>query len=454
MKINRANPPLIKGDVNIHLPKIKKFTLDSGLRVIFVEKKNLPIVQLNLAVNAGSKFDPIEKKGLAYLTSLLIDEGAGNYTALELDNEIESLGSIFGISTDHDLIYLSMLSLEEKFERSLELLGTIVTSPSFTIDDFQREKKKLLTKIISNNDDPSYIASTNFDRLVYKNSHYENPILGSNKTVESLSNDEVNNFYQNSFSAENSFLVVVGNIDQNKLEKSLRKHLGNWTNTKREFQVNNIAERSASNFYFIHKAGAAQSELRIGHLSEGRNEGDYFARLIMNGILGGQFSSRLNLNLRENKGYTYGISSSFIYNKLKGHFVISTSVKSENTGNVVEEIIREIKRIKKEIKQEEIEFVKSYLIKRFPSMFETYSQVARNLTTLTHYSLDDNYFNNYIKNVELCSDENIVSAAQQCINEKELNYLIVGDREKVLPQLQLITKHNIIELNIDGNKIN
>ena len=454
MKINRANPPLIEGDVNIHLPEIKKFTLDSGLNVIFVEKKNLPIVQLNLVINAGSKFDPDEKKGLAYLTSLLIDEGAGNYSALELDNEIESLGSIFGISTDHDLIYLSMLLLEEKFERSLELLSTIVTSPTFTNEDFAREKKKLLTKIISNNDDPSYIASTNFDRLVYKNSHYEYPILGLNKTIESLSNEEVINFYQNFFSAENSFLVVVGNIEKNKLEELLKKQFGHWRNKKKELKVNNIAKRSASNFYLIHKAGAAQSELRIGHLSEGRNEGDYFAKIIMNGILGGQFSSRLNLNLRENKGYTYGISSSFIYNKLKGHFVISTSVKSENTGNAVEEIIKEIEGIKKEIKQEEIEFVKSYLIKRFPSMFETYSQVSRNLTTLIHYSLDDNYFNNYIKNVELCTNENIVSAAQQSINEKELNYLIVGDREKVLPQLQLITKQNIIELDIDGNKIN
>ena len=409
---------------------------------------------MNLLVNAGSRFDPVNKSGLAYLTSMLIDEGAGNFSALELDNEIESLGSIFGVSTDSDLIYLNMLMIKDKFERSLELLTTIYTSPLFTQNDFDREKKNLLTNIVRHYDEPSYIASSSFRNLVYNTSPYAHPIIGNKQSVENFSNNEVIQYYKNNFSPSNSNLIVVGNITQSELETKLNKYF-NTSST----EVNNINDislprKNDDKFYIIHKDGAAQSEIKIGHITNKRIDPDFYAKVIMNSILGGQFSSRLNLNLREDKGFTYGISSSYSYNRFFGHFQISTSVKGENTGQTLEEIKKEIDGIKLNITTEEIDFVKSYLIKRFPAMFETYAQIANNLTSLIHYSMDKNYFNDYLKNIDNCTKKEIEEAAHKKINSDELIYLVVGDKENILPQISSVTEGNIVELDKFGQRIN
>lgn len=450
MKLNRSAAPEAKEKLEFHLPEIKQFNLDNGLKVHFVEKNNLPIIQMSLIVNAGSRFDPPGKSGLAYLTSMLIDEGAGEYSALELDNEIESLGSIFGVSTDSDLIYMNMLSIKDKFERSLELLTTIYASPLFTDADFEREKKKLLTKIIRNYDEPSYIASTNFRNLVYNTTPYGHPIIGSLQEVETITNNDVKHFYESTFSPSNSHLIVVGNITTPVLEEKLNKY---FTSALPEFEnKNNIPTpiENNSSIYFIHKKGATQSEIRVGHLSNKRTDSDYFAKAIMNSILGGQFSSRLNLNLREDKGFTYGVSSGYYYNKNFSYFQIATSVESKNTGEALEEIKKEINGVKQNISIEEINFAKSYLIKRFPAMFETYTQTANNLTSLVHYSLDKNYFNNYIQNIEHCTKDEIEEAARKKIINDKMIYLIAGDEEKVFPQLRSISDSNIIELDKFG----
>lgn len=453
MKLNRETAPSASGKLGFHLPEIKQFKLSNGLQILFVEKNNLPIIQMSLIVNAGSRFDPTNKSGLAYLTSMLIDEGAGQFSALELDNEIESLGSIFGVSTDSDLIYLNMLTIKEKFERSVELLATIYTSPLFTDSDFDREKKKLLTNIVSSYDEPSYIASTNFRNLVYGTSPYAHPIIGEIKTVETIANSDVIEFYQNNFSPSNTHLIVVGNITQPELEKKLNNHF-NTVSTNVNDDINiSIPNNSNAKFFMIHKDGAAQSEIKIGHICDKRTDSGYFAKVIMNAILGGQFSSRLNLNLREDKGFTYGISSGFHYNRNFGHFQISTSVQSENTGETLTEIEKEINGIKQNISSEEIEFAKSYLIKRFPAMFETYSQIANNLVSLVHYSLGDNYFNNYIRSIENCTKLEIEDVAQQKIVSDKLIYLIVGDREKIMPQLRSVADQSIVELNKYGKRI-
>ena len=454
MKLNRAIAPSAMGNLEFHLPEIKQFKLNNGLKILFVEKNNLPVIQMSLIVNAGSRFDPASKSGLAYLTSMLIDEGAGDFSALELDNEIESLGSIFGVSTDSDLTYLNMLTIKEKFERSLELLATIYSSPLFTDNDFDREKKKLLTSIIRNYDEPSYIASTNFRNLVYGTSPYAHPIIGEIKAVETITNSEVTQFYKNNFSPSNSNLIVVGNITQHELEEKLNNYFYATSSEANNDIDISLPSNNHTQFYMIHKDEAAQSEIRIGHIANKRTDPDYFTKLIMNSILGGQFSSRLNLNLREDKGFTYGVSSGFHYNRSFGHFQISTSVQSENTGETLREIEKEIYEIKKNISHEEIDFSKSYLIKRFPAMFETYSQVANNLTSLVHYSLEENYFNNYIQNIENCTKQEIEDAAKKKIASDKLIYLIVGDREIIMPQLRSFTDHSIVELDKFGGKIN
>lgn len=453
MKIERNNSPQPKGVIEFHLPKFDKFLLDNGLEVLFVKKDNLPVIQLNMIINGGSKLDPINKSGLAYLTSLLVDEGAGKYDSLQLDDEIESLGSIFGVSTDSDSIHLNILTLKENLERSTELLSLVYQHPKFATDDFIREQKKLVSKITQNHDDPSYIATSNFDSIIFDKTNYRNSIIGNSKDVNTLSNSDIKDFHKRYFVPSNTQFVVVGNVEIAELKSLLNKYFNIPNQHKLEKENEIIPYKQNSKFYFIHKENAAQSEIRIGHISDKRNEADYFAKVISNSILGGQFTSRLNLNLREDKGFTYGISSAFFYHQDAGHFEISTSVNGKDTKEAIKEIQKEIAGIKLEITADEIEFTKSYLVKRFPAMFETYSQIAHHLSTLKKHGLANNYFNNYIDKVNSCSKIEIGKIAKEKIVLDELIYLVVGDKKTVLPQLKEITDLNIVELDIDGKVV-
>ncbi len=452
MKINRSTPPKQKGTIEFHLPKFNKFTLNNGIKVLFVQKKSLPIIQLNMIVNGGSKFDPINKGGLAHLTSMLIDEGAGDYDSLQLDNEFESIGSIFNIGTGNDSIGLTLLSLAENFERSLELLSLVNQSPSFTNNSFLREQKKLTSKILQNNDDPSYIATSNFDKIIFADTYYKNPTIGNISDVTSITNNDVIQFYKKHFTPNNTELVIVGSIELENLQLLLNKF---FVTTANKIENKSIAVplKQKSKFYFIHKDNAAQSEIRIGHISDKRNETDYFAKIIANSILGGQFSSRLNLNLREDKGFTYGINSGFTYHSDAGNFEIATSVNGKNTGEAIKEIRKEIAGIKSEITDSEIEFTKSYLIKRFPAMFETNSQIAHHLSSMLKHNLSENYFDTYIERITSCSKEEIEATAKEKIITDELIYLVVGDKNIVMPQLKEITDLDIAVLGVDGNEL-
>lgn len=446
MKTNRSKPPRANGSIEFNLPNFEKFTLDNGIKVLFVKKSSLPILQFSMMINAGSKFDPTNKAGLAHLTSLLIDEGAGEYDSLQLDDEFELLGSICNVTTDNDNINLTLLTMKENLERSVELFSLMYQSPTFTEPDFLREQKKLLSKIIQHQADPSYIASSNFDKIIFKETHYANPIIGNTKDVKSLTNTDVIEFYKEHFLPTNTQLVVVGSIEPNELKILLNKYfsVSDKSGISQQNEIKLIKQKPK--FYFIHKENAAQSEIRIGHLSNKRNEIDYFSKIIANSILGGQFSSRLNLNLREDKGYTYGISSAFSYHKDSGCFEISTSVNGKDTGAAINEIQKEIVGLKKQINIKEIDFTKSYLVKRFPAMFETYSQIAHHLSTMLKYNLSENYFGNYINKISSCTTKEIEEVAKNKILIDELIYLVVGDKSVALPQLKEVTDLEIIEL--------
>lgn len=453
MKIDRTSPPKEKGIIDFRLPEIQKFDLKNGLKILFVQKDNLPIVQINLTLGCGGIYNPSDKIGLAYLTSMMIDEGAGEFDALQLDEEFETLGSILGTSSDHDSIHISLLSLRENFERSMELVSKIITEPRFSTPDFEREKEKLLTRIIQLKDEPSYLASKNFEKIIFSGSPYSNQVIGTDETLNNITIEDIKKFHKENFTVNNSVMVVVGDINREKLEETLNNSLAVWVNSNPQTEQSFDLKINNPTLYFIHKDGAAQSEIRAGHSAAGRKEKDFFARSLLNAILGGQFSSRINLNLREDKGYTYGANSSFKFYKSAALFGVSTAVKSENTGDAVFEIIKELNEIQNGVDDKEIDFAKSFIIKGFPSMFETYSQVARNLALLSLHSLPDDYFNTYIQRIDSTSKNEIENAAVKSILCDNLTIVVVGDRDIIKPQLESVWKNEIIEIDKEGNKV-
>lgn len=451
--INREIKPLPNEEINFSLPEIQNFTLDNKLKVFFVQKNELPILQINLVVNAGSKFDPTDKKGLANLSSMTIDEGAGNYNALELSDEFDTLGSHFNVGTSQDNVFLSLQTLKENFNRSLDLFSSVVTKPHFNQKDFDREKRKVLIKLMQMRDEPDQIADASFEFLVLgKDNPYSSITLGDEKSIGNISNEDVKLFYNLNFNPDNSALVVVGDSSIEELKENLNIFLIEWKPEKVETTKIGKSSRNKVQIFLVHKDGAVQSEIRIGHLSSERNEDDYYSKTLLNNILGGQFSSRINLNLREDKGYTYGASSRFTYYKSAAYFAVSTSVGKENTGNAIKEILNELNSIRIGAEQKELEFAKSSTIRRFPSNFETNKQIASNLTLKYLFSLPDDYFNNYIEKIKSVPLKNIKKAADENIFPDEAVILVVGDKNQIINQLENLNLGEVKIINFPIDK--
>lgn len=444
MKLDRSIIPQPTGDIKFNPPQIKDFMLSNGLRVLFVQKEHLPIIKLKLIANSGSFFDPHDKKGLAHLLSLTIDEGAGNYNALELSEEFEVLGSSFSINCNHDNVSFSLSTLTENFERSLELLSTIITNPHFKEEDFHRERRKVEVRLLQIKDDPEELASQAFTHVIHgKNSPYAFPNIGTEKSIQQIEINDIRSFYEKYLSPHSSTLITVGNISEYDLIELLEKYFSSWQKEKKSAPI--ILEQIKRNhtYYILHKEGSVQTEIRIGHISSKRSTSDYFAKTIMNLILGGQFSSRINLNLREAKGFTYGANSNFWYYKHAGEFCVSTSVALENTVSAVEEILFELENIHKGVTDDEIRFAKSSLIKNFPLRFESYSQIASNLSLLAIHDLPLNYFNYYLENINRVSIEEINAAAVNNIKVEELSIVLVGEKDRLMNDFQSKNFSNI-----------
>jgi zinc protease len=435
MSFNRSIIPQPVNEVEFSLPEIKEFVLSNGLNVLFVQRDFLPIMRISLIANCGSIFDPVEKHGLANLFSLMIDEGADEYNALELSEEFDILGSSFSTSCNHDNIFFSLRTLSENFERSLDLFSKIILKPHFNDPDFQRERRKVEVKLLQQKDDPEELAYLAFGHLINgKDNPYSFPIFGYEDSIGNININEIREFYTKGFNPENSHLIVVGNISEEKLTSSLENSLSPW-NTKPKFILPIVKFSSIKKIVSIlHKEGAVQTEIRIGHRSPGRQTPDYFPKTIMNLILGGQFTSRINLNLREDKGFTYGASSNYSYYKNTGEFCVSTSVSTENTFAAVTEIMNELENIKLGVRPDELEFTRSSLIRKFPSQFESDMQIAANLSSIAIHNLAKDYFNTYLDNINKVTVEDVNRTAVENINLDEISIVLVGDKNKLLNQ--------------------
>jgi len=447
--IDRTKAPVPSENISFEIPKINYLTSPKGYEIFYISKEKLPIVSFNIILFSGSKFDPENKKGLALLTSFMIDEGAGKYDAFQLSNEFEKLGTIFSITVNHDTFSFSILSLKENFERSLELLSIILNEPRFDEKDFQREKKKLINKIKQMKDEPSYIASTAFDRQIFQECYYSYPSIGYENTVNNITLDDVKEFYNKYIKNSKKKFIAAGCLMQKEISDLIDKYFTTKEIIVPELELK-LPEKASTKYFIVHKENSAQGEIRIGKLDGLRKSPDYFANKLMNSILGGEFFSRINLNLREKKGFTYGAHSSFNYYQKAGYFEIGTAVNIENVGESISEILYELNNIKQNITQEEINLAKSFLIKHFPSNFESYSQLSQSIALLVIHNLPLNYYNEYINNIQLVTENEILNAAKRNIHTDELTILVVGDKNKILPQLKILT-NELIELDIYGN---
>lgn len=427
--LNRTIKPDPLKSIKYNPPNIQGKTFPNRLKLLFSRKDNLPIIYAGAVINSGSKFDPKGKEGLAYLLGMLIDEGAGDFSSLELDDRIEFLGSSLNINVDSDTITLSMISITENFHEAFDILSQIIKNPRLEKEDFERQKKNVLTKILQVKDDPSLLCRSAFQNIIFDGTAYSHSSLGKSKSLKSIETDEVRKFYGTRFRPNETTIVIVGDISFEKAVNLCDEKFSEWDNSAGEDEITVVANliNSKPGKYLISKNDAPQSEILIGHPLSRRTTENFYSRTVMNTILGGQFTSRLNSNLRESKGYTYGIYSSVNYNMNFGIFSVSTSVQSEVTEDSIRQIMLELQKLKENITDDELEFAKSYLIKRLPSFFESGGQIMKSIFNIAVHNLPLDYYKFYENNINDLSCEQVIESANSNIKDDEMCILIVGN---------------------------
>lgn len=431
---DRSRPPTPGPPPALRLPRIEKRTLPNGLAVWLVERHEVPVVQVDLIVKAGSALDPPGRFGLASLTAAMLDEGAGTRDALAIADEIDYLGAELTTTSHFDFAAVRLHVSAARLSQALAIMADVALRPTFPDHELERVRQERLTRLLQARDDPAQVASLGFSRALFGPTHrYGAPELGTASTLRELTAAELKDFHAAYYQPTRATLVMVGDVTVAQALPLVDKIFGRWKPARSvpEPVLPAAAPPRERTVYLIDKPGAAQSQIRIGGLGLPRATPDYFPVLVMNTILGGSFTSRLNQNLREQHGYAYGAGSFFDMRRAVGPFLAAAGVQTDKTAEALVEFFKELRGIRQPVPADELARAKNYLALRFPRQFETTRDIARQVSDLAVYDLPDDYFATYIERVQAVTAADVRRVAERYIQPERFLVVIVGDRQAI-----------------------
>jgi predicted Zn-dependent peptidase len=450
---DRSHPPQPGPPPVLNLPAIQKAQLANGLPVWIVELHKVPVVQVNLLVLSGTTDDPAGKFGAANLTAAMVSEGAGSRSSLEVADAVDFLGADLGAGSGIDSSGIRLHVPVARLADALPIMADVATRPTFPKEELDRRRQERLTSILQARDDPPTIASLTFSRVLYGATHrYGTAMFGTAEAVKAMTTDDLRAFYAAAYRPDNATLLVVGDVTRANVAPLLEKNFGSWKPSaaaKPSQKLPNVEEPKARQIYLVDKPDAAQSQIRIGWIGVARSTPDYFPIQVMNTILGGSFSSRLNMNLREEHGYTYGASSSFDMRASAGPFVAAAGVQTDKTAEALKEFFNELDKIRQAVPAEELARAKNYVALRYPSAFETTGDVSRRLEDAVVYRLPDDYFSKYVQNIQAVTAADVQRVAQKYVQPDKFAVVVVGDRRKIEAPIRALNVGPIKIMTID-----
>ena len=452
--VDRSSAPPPAEPRPYHFPHVARTTLPNGLRVLVAENHNAPLVSMRALVRSGADHDTNQTAGLASLTADLLDEGAGTRDAIRLAEDVGLLGGALGTGADWDASYISLDVLARTSEDALSIFADVAARPTLPEDGLERVRVERLTELLQQRNEPGAIAGKRFSHLLYGTGAYGNSVSGNPESVANITIDDVRRFYAQHYIPNNSAVVIAGDVDSARALDLVTRALGDW---QRGGEVPRPAPAprpiDASRIYVVDRPQAVQSEIRVGHLGVPRSCEDYFAVSVMNSILGGVFNSRLNLNLRERHGYTYGVRSQFAFRRNAGPFVVAAPVRNEVTRESVSEMLTELRRIRTgDIADHELDETRSYLIGVFPASVQTASDVASRLVDMELYGLNEDYFDRYRENIAAVTKEDVERVAQKYLDPDRVLIVVVGNAAQIREPLGGLGMP-VHEMDIDGNML-
>jgi len=436
--------PQATADAPFVFPAIHKSHLPNGLAVWSVRHGAQPVATMVLLVRAGSSADLAGRPGLASLTGDMLDEGAGQRDALEVHDALARIGAQFDTEVGPDATFLTLTTLTKFRSQGLALLADLVTRPRFDAGEFERVRHLRTNRLRQLRDVPSATADRAFATAVYGDHPYGHLAIGTMEALEHMTLDDVRDFHRRAYQPAQAVLIVVGELSHDRAREEAAVAFGTWATASDAGQVAppvlDAPGQAAHRLLLVDRPKAAQSELRIGHVAVSRRTPDYHALVVANLVLGGQFVSRLNMNLRERKGYTYGARSWFEFRLGPGPFQMSASVQTDVTSDAIVEAVGEMASLRgaRPITPTELETARATLTKGYPRNFETADQLARSVAQLALYELPDDYFATFVPRIAALELGAVQDAATRNLHPERLVTVIVGDADRVVPTLEVL----------------
>jgi predicted Zn-dependent peptidase len=443
VKVDRSRLPAAAGSSRFRFPAIEKSVLPNGLGVWTVKHEAIPIVTSILLIERGSSSDPPGKEGLAAITVDMLDEGSSGRSAIEMHEALARIGAQFDTDLGSDAAAISVTVLHRFLEQGLAILADMVVRPTIAETDFARVRQLRLHRLIQLRDMPGAIADRAFVRLLYGEHPYGHTPIGSEISLAGMSVADVRSFHAQSITPAAATLIAVGDCDHDEIRRIASDVFEGWGGAGGGDALAAVGPApSPARLNIVPRPGAPQSELRLGHVAVSRSTPDYHALVAANMVLGGQFVSRINLNLREEKGLTYGARTSFDFRRLPGPFALQVSVQTGGTAQAIAEALDEIGAIRgrRPVTREELTLGVAALTRGYARSFETAEQIARAAMQLALYDLPDDYFVEYVPRMEAITPDEATAAASRHLDPDRLVALAVGDLdaiEKDLPALGL-----------------
>ncbi|MBX6364875.1 MAG: insulinase family protein, partial [Gemmatimonadetes bacterium] len=437
----RAGPPPLGEVAPLRIPPIHRARLSNGLELLLVERHALPVLDLRLVVRAGAGVDPPAFAGRAGLTADLLDEGAGGRSAIEIAAAVDQLGADLETTASWDAITVSLHVLAPRLEPALDLMADVVLRPEFPEAEVERKRAERLAALLQEREEPRLLAGRALAATLYGPDHpYGAPIRGTEASIGALHAAALRAHYQAWVRPGNAFLVAVGDVEPDALVRLLEPRFGAWGDAAAaRAPALPTPPAAPTAAYIVDRPGAAQAELRLGRVGPPRATPDYFPLVVLNTILGGSFTSRLNQKLRQEKGYTYGVSSRFDFRDGPGPFVVATSVDIDAVPDAVADTLAELEHLRtKLVPGEELERAKSYIARGYARYFETTGDIAGRVTEIGRHGLPDDHLLRYVERVRAVTPEDVFRAAERYLDPGTTAIAVAAPAEAVAPGLEAL----------------
>ncbi len=450
---NRA--PVNKDVLKVKLPKAQEATLKNGLRVVLLESKRVPTFSMQMVVKSGGLSDPADHKGLAQFTAALLREGTQKRTSREIAEQLDTVGASLGAGSNLSGFTSTVTAsgLVENFDAVLDIFSDVVRAPAFPKDEVEKYKTRSLAQLQILRGNPQFLAAERFNRAVY-GEHPASLVAPPAETLKKTTPEDLARFHATHYVPNNAMLAVVGDVTLKEILPKLERAFGDWKagSAPKTVIPAATAQYKASGIYLIDRPGSVQTYLQLGNIGIERTDPDYFALLVMNRILGGGGTARLQRNLREDKSYTYGAGSNFGGAKFRGVFAANSSVRTEVTEGAMREFINEFKAIRDvRVPASDLDNAKNGLVGGFALSLEQPNLLLANIVTQKLYDLPADYWDTYTQRIAAVTADDVQRVARKYVDLDRLQIVAVGDASKV--RAALAPYGTVVFYDANGNPV-